>query len=332
MSKGLNLVRARHLQPCILTRSAKGGSAQRLDGASFPLAGALDVNALVPATVAERLFIAASHGVDTPIFAYKSAPHGLSSYGSLCEEIARSRTLREVLDGATLGLSEYSDLRFRLNNETRSWLYIDESSSAAHTRWNLYWLRPMMEIVRLVAGPGWWPKTVLVPGNRPRDLRSFDVGARASLQFGSATLAIDVPEEYLDITLSRFAMPIISQTSGGQAPIPTDYLDAMRTVLRGCVGSQSLSIGIFADSFGMSVRSLQRELSQRGSSYTRLVREARFLSATSLLRDASRSITDIAYHVGYADPAHFTRAFSQLAGMPPLAYRRQKAAQEIRAA
>ena len=73
----------------------------------------------------------------------------------------------------------------------------------------------------------------------------------------------------------------------------------------------------------VSVRTLQRKLSGAGLSYSDLLGAARFENAARLLRDSDDKIIEIALSSGYADPAHFTRAFRRISGITPREYRSQ---------
>jgi AraC-like DNA-binding protein len=70
-----------------------------------------------------------------------------------------------------------------------------------------------------------------------------------------------------------------------------------------------------------SPRSLQRDLSNAGSSYRDLVLEVRFERACQLLRLSDIKVQDIAFELGYTEPAHFTRFFENVAGVSPRKYR-----------
>ena len=76
---------------------------------------------------------------------------------------------------------------------------------------------------------------------------------------------------------------------------------------------------------GTTVRTLQRRLAESGLTYRRLVDEVRFERACRLLGDSGTRLSDIAAALGYAHPAHFTRAFTRWTGMTPRAYRRRVA-------
>ncbi len=80
-------------------------------------------------------------------------------------------------------------------------------------------------------------------------------------------------------------------------------------------------IAIAACAIGISVRSLQRYLTQRGTSYSRVVAAVRFQLASFQLLQTSNKLIDIALDLGYSDAAAFSRAFGRWAGVCPQQYR-----------
>lgn len=71
----------------------------------------------------------------------------------------------------------------------------------------------------------------------------------------------------------------------------------------------------------ISARTLQRRLNDWGISFEELVDEYRRERALKLLLHVDRSILEVAYSLGYSDPAHSTRAFRRWTGMSPKSYR-----------
>jgi AraC-like DNA-binding protein len=71
----------------------------------------------------------------------------------------------------------------------------------------------------------------------------------------------------------------------------------------------------------MSPRTLQRRLEAEGTRFTEVVDAARLGEAKRLLLDAL-SLTEIAYRLGFADLAAFSRAFKRWTGQPPGQWRR----------
>lgn len=72
---------------------------------------------------------------------------------------------------------------------------------------------------------------------------------------------------------------------------------------------------------GMSVRTLQRRLQDRGLEYQDLLDTIRQRLATELLRAELISIKEICYRLGFSEPSAFRRAFKRWTGQSPSAYR-----------
>lgn len=76
-----------------------------------------------------------------------------------------------------------------------------------------------------------------------------------------------------------------------------------------------------AREIGMSPRTLQRRLKSSGVDFEELRDETRRSEALRLVRLGKYTATEIAYMVGYSDPAHFTRAFKRWTGNAPSRFR-----------
>lgn len=90
--------------------------------------------------------------------------------------------------------------------------------------------------------------------------------------------------------------------------------------------SQSLSQGIptvsaIANHFGMSARTLQRRLSNRGYSFQVLVDESRRELAERLLEQTEYPLAQVAFLAGFSEQSAFNRAFKRWAGQTPRSYR-----------
>ena len=88
------------------------------------------------------------------------------------------------------------------------------------------------------------------------------------------------------------------------------------------IADQELSkLTTISRKIGLSVRTLQRRLEQCGIDFDALRDETRRSEALKLIATGRYSATEVAYMVGYSDPAHFTRAFKRWTGSPPSRYR-----------
>jgi AraC-like DNA-binding protein len=76
-----------------------------------------------------------------------------------------------------------------------------------------------------------------------------------------------------------------------------------------------------ARDLAVSPRTLQRRLAAAGSSFDALVDDAAREIAEKQLRESSLSLAEIAYLVGYSEPASFHRAFKRWTGTTPHAFR-----------
>jgi AraC-like DNA-binding protein len=72
-----------------------------------------------------------------------------------------------------------------------------------------------------------------------------------------------------------------------------------------------------AKSLNMSVRSLQRKLSNEGVSFKEMVADVRQTLALSYLADTKHPLNEIAYLLGFSDHSNFTRAFKRWFGVSP---------------
>lgn len=92
--------------------------------------------------------------------------------------------------------------------------------------------------------------------------------------------------------------------------------------------SQSLSQGVptvstIAGYFGMSGRTLQRRLSDRGYSFQALVDESRRELAERMLQETGYPLAEVAFLTGFSEQSAFNRAFKRWAGQTPRSYRLQ---------
>jgi len=91
------------------------------------------------------------------------------------------------------------------------------------------------------------------------------------------------------------------------------------------IADPDLSPAVIAQALGISVRYLHAIFQAEDTSPSRWILRQRIHMAAGLLADpgrTSRSITDIAYAVGFKDASHFTRTFKSSHGVSPREYRR----------
>jgi AraC-like DNA-binding protein len=105
-------------------------------------------------------------------------------------------------------------------------------------------------------------------------------------------------------------------------------LDAATLEVRRLLGSRiaggDTQIQSIARALSMSTRSLQRRLATAGLSYNQLLDQVRKEAAARHLGHSLLSITEVAYLLGYSEPAAFTRAFKRWYEETPQAFRQRQ--------
>lgn len=100
-------------------------------------------------------------------------------------------------------------------------------------------------------------------------------------------------------------------------------LEVQRTLASRMAGDTD--IDSIARGLAMSARSLQRRLSAEGVTYQALVEETRKEAARRYVAGSTLSLAEIAYLVGYSEPASFHRAFKRWYGVTPERFRSRNA-------
>jgi AraC-like DNA-binding protein len=81
------------------------------------------------------------------------------------------------------------------------------------------------------------------------------------------------------------------------------------------------SMDVISEALHMSPRTLQRRLQETGSSFQRVLDEARHSMARYYLSNSVLELNEAAYLLGFEDPNSFGRAFRNWEGMPPSDWR-----------
>lgn len=183
----------------------------------------------------------------------------------------------------------------------------------------------MLRIMRAYAGPGWMPRAVEVAYPAPRDRGRAEDATGAPWVFGQPSQAIVMDAADLDAPrrpgedgapqaplVSLAEVVAASAAEAGDDPIA----DIAATVALRLLDGRSDIEGAAA-MLGASLRTVQRRLEDEGLTYRALMTRTRMRRARSLVAETDQPLKRIGLELGYADPAHFTRAFSRYFGVPP---------------
>ena len=136
-----------------------------------------------------------------------------------------------------------------------------------------------------------------------------------------------------------FAASVIDAELPGAMPelldatdrIVTAYIDSfdkshvatqVRTLLIRLLPSGEVDQEVVAAKLFRSASTLQRQLAAEGTTYRQVVAETRESLAREFLTAGKYSAADVAFMLGFADQAVFSRAFKRWTGMSPGEYRK----------
>ena len=210
------------------------------------------------------------------------------------------------------------------------WRCVGRSIDVATTQHSDHMIGPMLIIAREFLGQKWAPDWMEVNYRRDPDAYLLEDRLQVPVHFGCRGTGMVFTSENLHarpvrtlagtsgiITLREVAADIVL----ADTPEPARSLSAI-VALRLLEGRTDIE-GT-ARMAGISVRSLQRRLMQKGHTYREIVSGTRKARALSLLRETDLAIVEIAMLLGYEDHASFTRAFQRWMGCSPLEFRRHR--------
>ena len=109
-----------------------------------------------------------------------------------------------------------------------------------------------------------------------------------------------------------------------QNNLDENFIDRIRIAIQEKLTGRRPTIEDIADVLHMSPRTLQRRLQDEGSSFQRVLEDARHHLARNYLVNPVLELNEAAYLLGYEDSNSFVRAFRMWEGIPPARWREQQ--------
>jgi AraC-like DNA-binding protein len=187
--------------------------------------------------------------------------------------------------------------------------------------------------IRSLLGDCWSPVEVHFEHDRAqpgtRDVES------TLLNIFRAPVLFNQPANRLILDPSDLSRPAASRGEGMVPQLERHLKELMRTrettfdscasqvshIISKRLGQENLEVQSIAAEMGLSSRTLQRRLSEEGTSLRDLVRRHRSQIVGRLLKDPKAKMTVIAHDVGYSDATTFSRAFKSWSGDTPRDHR-----------
>lgn len=153
-------------------------------------------------------------------------------------------------------------------------------------------------------------------------------------EFGTENLGFDAPMNGFSFAQPFLEQPIKTSDAAlfsfleehalaalASRPKSDDLVDRLRASIREALKQGEPNIERIATRLALSGRTLQRRLSDVGTSFQSVLDDVRFDLARAYLRDLRLDITQIAYLLGYSELRAFDRAFKRWSNQTPREWR-----------
>ena len=128
-----------------------------------------------------------------------------------------------------------------------------------------------------------------------------------------------------NLITNRKLMKIVFGNDARQEPMEavvqsaeSQFVEKFRTIIQGNLGNSDLNVETISHEMGISRAQLYRKIkSITGISPNDIIREARMKRADRLLETTDKSVSEIAYEVGFSSPSYFTKCYREFFGRTP---------------
>ncbi|MGH8666288.1 MAG: AraC family transcriptional regulator [Burkholderiales bacterium] len=199
---------------------------------------------------------------------------------------------------------------------------LKSSENALIRQHNEYSMAVLVKTLRAAAGEAWMPGEIQFAHKRGAACNYEDIfGPRVC--FGCATNALVVDRGFIeccvagaDHKLYRALRRHLDRALAGTQPEDV-LLESIRSAIAPSLECGDVKLERIAAKLAMNARTLERRLKAHGVVYRDLLADARRRLALEYLKDKQRTITEIAFLLGYSEVSAFTRAFKRWTGSTP---------------
>jgi AraC-like DNA-binding protein len=185
-----------------------------------------------------------------------------------------------------------------------------------------------LRLMQHLSGDDWRPLRVELAHPAPRSKAEHVRVFGAPVAFGARRSGLVLDAAVLDRPVpaaDRRLLPLVERHLDEllAARAPDAFVAQVREAIAESLCDGSPSIRTLAKRTGMSVRTFQRRLDERGIVFRELVAEIRQELARRYLAESTTNLTEVAFLLGYSELSAFDRAFRRWTGSTPLAMRRR---------
>lgn len=290
-----------------------------------------DPDQRIPAASAVKLLELAAQAGGDPQFGLRMAQmREVSDFGVVSLVISHQPTLRDALQ-ATISYIHLINESLALQMEDSGAMVIVREELVRHAnarQANELAIGVLFRLCTAVLGGGWRPYSVNFTHARPADTGLHQRVFGCLLEFDSEfnglvcrAKDLDAPNPLAAPALARYAQRYVdSLPNTGDASVVQEVRKAIYLMLAGGLATSDY----VAQSLGVSVRTMQRQLDEAGASFTGLLTEVRRELVQRYLDNPRHSLVRISQMLGYSSPSAFTRWFVTQFGDAPQRWRKDR--------
>jgi AraC-like DNA-binding protein len=252
-----------------------------------------------------------------------------NSYHALGVALLYSSTLRSFcqrLDRYFTVITTMDEVSFEENNFCLAVRPRFQYSELADKVNSDAWAAFIVKSIRQIAGPDYSPSAVELVGSPSMFARArYEEFFRCPLEYSHSEARIYFDPASLDDVLPSSNAELARQND----LVVADYLAQMNQKdlpaqihmkMIEFLPSGLCSRKNVAAALNLTVRTMHNKLEKAGTSYRDILEETREQLAQEYLEQGHRSVSEVAYLLGYADVANFSRAFKRWTGFSPRNY------------
>jgi AraC-like DNA-binding protein len=168
-----------------------------------------------------------------------------------------------------------------------------------------------------------------LPGSQPPDDTEYQRVFGCPVKFDCKNAGMDLPREFIDLPVlapdPESAVRFRAWAEDCLTKLPELRITGRQVTQ--CILSRfsdgAPSIQVVANELAVSPRTLQNLLAEEGTDYSTVLRQAREGLACVWLRE-NRSVEEITWMLGFAEPSVFRKAFKKWTGRTPMEFRQYR--------
>jgi AraC-like DNA-binding protein len=183
-------------------------------------------------------------------------------------------------------------------------------------------------ILNLLIGPGWRPLEVNFAHSPPRRRETYRRFFACKVTFNADSDAIVFPASDMEIatpaadaTLARYAQKYVEMIAG-RSP---DMEGKVREMISALLPTGQCSLERIAEYFGSTPRTIQRKLTEAGTSFSEMLDTQRAALVIRLVEDRSRSLSSVALLLNFSAQSALARWFHGRFGVSITRWRKESA-------